>query len=160
MMERFAKIVNSYNPRTIFAKSSILDVWVGPEYASVFIVSFEQIHASFEWRLLVFLDSLVQWDFQKLKFGGKCFKWMELQYKVTNHCLMRKSSSFLRRHYSFKIAKSKWESLVKKIQSSYQRLFLVLNKITRTRLLKGISLLWNILYQGRRTNSNLMCCYL
>ena len=48
MMERFAKIVNSYNPRTIFAKSSILDVWVGPEYASVFIVSFEHIHASFE----------------------------------------------------------------------------------------------------------------
>ena len=160
MMERFAKIVNSYNPRTIFAKRSILDVWVGPEYASVFIVSFEHIHASFEWRLLVFLDSLVQWDFQKLKFWGKCFKWMELQYKVTNHCLMRKSSSFLRRHYSFKIAKSKRESLVKKIQSSYHRLFLVLNKITRTRLWKGISLLWNILYQGRRTNSNLMCCYL
>ena len=31
-MELFAKIVNSFQPVTIFAKSSILDIWLGSEY--------------------------------------------------------------------------------------------------------------------------------
>ena len=31
-MDRFAKIVNSYKPLTIFAKRSILDIWQGSEY--------------------------------------------------------------------------------------------------------------------------------
>ena len=35
MMGRFAKIVNNYKPLSIFAKSSILDVWQGSGYASV-----------------------------------------------------------------------------------------------------------------------------
>ena len=33
-MELFAKIVNSRTPLIIFTKSSILDVWLGSEYAS------------------------------------------------------------------------------------------------------------------------------
>ena len=33
-MERFAKIVNDFSPFTIFAKSSILDVWQGSECPS------------------------------------------------------------------------------------------------------------------------------
>ena len=33
-MEIFAKIVNGFQPLTIFAKSSILDVLQGSEYAS------------------------------------------------------------------------------------------------------------------------------
>ena len=33
-MERFAKIVNAFQPLTIFEKWSILDVWQGSEYAS------------------------------------------------------------------------------------------------------------------------------
>ena len=34
-IEHFAKIVNSLYPLTIFAKSFILDVWLGSECASV-----------------------------------------------------------------------------------------------------------------------------
>ena len=33
-MKPFAKMVNSWKLLTIFAKSSISDVWVGSEYAS------------------------------------------------------------------------------------------------------------------------------
>ena len=33
-MDLFAKIVKSEKPFTIFAKTSILDVWQGSEYAS------------------------------------------------------------------------------------------------------------------------------
>ena len=33
-MESFAKIVNGFKPLTIFAKLSILDVWLGSEYTS------------------------------------------------------------------------------------------------------------------------------
>ena len=33
-MEHFPKIVNSWKPLIIMAKSSILDVWQGSEYAS------------------------------------------------------------------------------------------------------------------------------
>ena len=33
-MEHFAKIVNGFNPLTIFAKRSILDIRLGSEYAS------------------------------------------------------------------------------------------------------------------------------
>ena len=33
-MERFAKIVNGYNPLTIFGKRSILDVWQSSKYTS------------------------------------------------------------------------------------------------------------------------------
>ena len=33
-MKLFAKTVNGYKPLTIFAESSILDVWQGSEYAS------------------------------------------------------------------------------------------------------------------------------
>ena len=33
-MELFAKIIKNEKPFTIFAKTSILDVWQGPEYAS------------------------------------------------------------------------------------------------------------------------------
>ena len=33
-MERFAKIINSFQPLTTFAKRSILDVWQGSEFAS------------------------------------------------------------------------------------------------------------------------------
>ena len=33
-MKLFAKIVNDFQLFTIFAKSSILDVWLGYEYAS------------------------------------------------------------------------------------------------------------------------------
>ena len=32
-MERFAKIINGFQPLTIFAKQSILDVWQDSEYA-------------------------------------------------------------------------------------------------------------------------------
>ena len=34
-MERFAKIINGYKPLIIFAKRSILHVWLGCEYVSV-----------------------------------------------------------------------------------------------------------------------------
>ena len=34
-MELFAKIVNAFQLLTIFAKSFILDIWLGFEYASV-----------------------------------------------------------------------------------------------------------------------------
>ena len=33
-MELFEIIVNDFQPVTIFAESSILDLWAGPEYAS------------------------------------------------------------------------------------------------------------------------------
>ena len=33
-MERFAKIVNGFQPLPIFAKPSILEVWQGSEYTS------------------------------------------------------------------------------------------------------------------------------
>ena len=33
-MELFAKVVNDFQPLTIFAKSYILDVWLDSEYAS------------------------------------------------------------------------------------------------------------------------------
>ena len=33
-MERFAKIINGFQPFTIFAKRSILHVWQGSEHAS------------------------------------------------------------------------------------------------------------------------------
>ena len=33
-MEHFAKIINGFQPFTIFAKRSILDVWQGSEHAS------------------------------------------------------------------------------------------------------------------------------
>ena len=33
-MKRFAKIINSFKPLTIFTKHSILDIWQGSEYAS------------------------------------------------------------------------------------------------------------------------------
>ena len=33
-MERFTKIVNGLNPLTVFAKSFVLDVWQGSEFAS------------------------------------------------------------------------------------------------------------------------------
>ena len=39
-MEVFAKIVYSFPPLTI-AKNSILDVWLGPEYASEIFIAFE-----------------------------------------------------------------------------------------------------------------------
>ena len=35
-MEIFAKIVNGFQPLTFFAKSSIVEVWQGSEYASAF----------------------------------------------------------------------------------------------------------------------------
>ena len=35
-MELFAKIVKNEKPFTIFAKTSILDVWQDPKYASEF----------------------------------------------------------------------------------------------------------------------------
>ena len=34
-MERFADVINGFQPLTIFAKHSILDVWQGSEYFSV-----------------------------------------------------------------------------------------------------------------------------
>ena len=34
-MERFAKIVNNFQPLTIFTNRSILDIWEGYEYAYV-----------------------------------------------------------------------------------------------------------------------------
>ena len=39
-MELFAKTVKNEKPFTIFAKTSTLDVWQGPEYASQLDVSF------------------------------------------------------------------------------------------------------------------------
>ena len=36
-MERIAKIVNGWIPLTFFAKSSVLDVWLGSEYVSVYL---------------------------------------------------------------------------------------------------------------------------
>ena len=38
-MKFFAKIVTRFYPMTIFAKSSILDVWIDPEYAGFLIFS-------------------------------------------------------------------------------------------------------------------------
>ena len=35
-MELFMEIVNGWKLLTIFAKSSILDIWLGSEYASVY----------------------------------------------------------------------------------------------------------------------------
>ena len=37
----FAKIVDDFQPLTIFTKSSILDVWQGPEYVSSFYITFK-----------------------------------------------------------------------------------------------------------------------
>ena len=34
-MELFAKITNVFQPLSIFLKSSILDIWLGSEYASL-----------------------------------------------------------------------------------------------------------------------------
>ena len=34
-MDLFAKIINGWKTLTIFAKRSILDIWLGSEYASV-----------------------------------------------------------------------------------------------------------------------------
>ena len=39
-MKVFAKIIYSFPPLTI-AKNSILDVWLGPEYASEIFIAFE-----------------------------------------------------------------------------------------------------------------------
>ena len=36
-MERFAKLVKDIEPLIAFTKRSMLDVWHGPEYASVYI---------------------------------------------------------------------------------------------------------------------------
>ena len=33
-MERFGKIIEGFEPSTIFAERSILDIWQGSEYAS------------------------------------------------------------------------------------------------------------------------------
>ena len=38
MMKLFAKIANDWEPLTIFVKSSILDVRLGSEYASEFLL--------------------------------------------------------------------------------------------------------------------------
>ena len=38
-VELFAKIVNCFEPITIFAKRSNLDIWLGSEYASVSEIS-------------------------------------------------------------------------------------------------------------------------
>ena len=38
-MELFAVIVHGFQPLTIFARSFILDVWLGSEYASGFYIS-------------------------------------------------------------------------------------------------------------------------
>ena len=42
-MERFAKIVNSFQPLTIFAKRYMSDVGQGPEYASVFQIKCQSV---------------------------------------------------------------------------------------------------------------------
>ena len=42
-MKPFVKIVNAEKPLTIFAKSSILDVWQGSEYASGWTRTFSKI---------------------------------------------------------------------------------------------------------------------
>ena len=34
MMEYFAKVVYGFQPLNIFDKNSIIDVWLGPKYAS------------------------------------------------------------------------------------------------------------------------------
>ena len=39
-MERFAKIVNGFQPLTISAKSSASDTWQGPEYALINLTGF------------------------------------------------------------------------------------------------------------------------
>ena len=53
-MKLFAKIVNSWKPSTIFAKSSILDVWRGPE--NVFITIFGalkiDLKRNVDWKVL------------------------------------------------------------------------------------------------------------
>ena len=42
-MERFAKIVNGWIPLTVFTKSFILDVWLGPEHVCNYPGSFSII---------------------------------------------------------------------------------------------------------------------
>ena len=52
-MELFGKIVNGFSPLTIFAKSYVLDVWLGSEYASA--VDFDQVFAQYELDIDCFL---------------------------------------------------------------------------------------------------------
>ena len=52
-MELFGKIVNGFSPLTIFAKSYILDVWLGSENASA--VDFDQVFAQYELDINCFL---------------------------------------------------------------------------------------------------------
>ena len=56
-MELFAKIVNGWKLLTNFAKSSILDTWLGSEYASAYLDLFQSFpafrHSAGEcWKLL------------------------------------------------------------------------------------------------------------
>ena len=43
-MEIFAKIVDGFQPLTILAKSSILDVWLGSEYVSRVGYKYSKLH--------------------------------------------------------------------------------------------------------------------
>ena len=74
----FAKIVNSFHPVTIFAKSSILNVWLGSEYASIiyihifslFVDSSETRAAFYVWVCSLLISTLytLLWDL-KMDWG-------------------------------------------------------------------------------------------
>ena len=42
-MERFAKLISSFQPLTIFPKRSMSDVGQGPEYASIFQIKCQSV---------------------------------------------------------------------------------------------------------------------
>ena len=66
-MELFAKIVNDWNPLTIFAKSFILDVYVGFEYASALLLTWiriERLCSVYNWA-----SQLCPWKFWKTLYS-------------------------------------------------------------------------------------------
>ena len=63
-MEFYARIVNGFQPLTIFAKSSIEDVWLGSEYASA-LSQVTPIRSPFWSELKFFIFQIVMFLFQK-----------------------------------------------------------------------------------------------
>lgn len=65
--EMYLEPSHSWEPLTSFAKSNTLDVWLSPEYASVFILFSQQIPMKTQMALFRFLDF---WpDFVYTKFA-------------------------------------------------------------------------------------------
>ena len=92
----FAKIVNSFHPLTIFAKSSILNVWLGSEYASaLYIHTYFFVVCRFQWnaRCIILCMGVLLVDQHVIYIAvgpenglGIAFKrcWREYVFKRTN----------------------------------------------------------------------------